>query len=96
MNDGKWAIKRTHTLALLQLNVQKYIADSRFGNLSRLPLYQIDGKEVTSPAGVFRLRTHQTEKGNIALEILNDQGVWDIRYAFHWEEIAWGRLSVMK
>lgn len=96
INNGKWALDKTHALVLLQLDEKKYIADSGFGNhLALFPL-QLDEEAVTSPAGTFRLRTHQTEKGSNVLESLNEQNEWYIRYAFHWESVPWRQLSDMK
>lgn len=95
-NEGKWVIDQTHALVFLHLEGQKYIADSGFGNQLALSPLQLDGKEVVSPAGTFRLRTRRSEKGTFALECLKDSREWNLRYAFNWEIISWGELSLMK
>lgn len=95
-NDDNWALDRTHALVLLYLEGERYIADSGFGNRLALSPLPLDGKEVVSPAGTFRLRTHKTEKGEIAMECLNDEGQWFVCYAFDWEVVPWEKLSDMK
>lgn len=95
-NDGKWALEHTHALVLLQLNDGKYIADSGFGNRLALSPLKLDGPEVISPAGTFRLRTRRTEKGTIAAECQNSQGDWYLCYAFDWQAAPWEKLSEMK
>ncbi|MFF2446340.1 arylamine N-acetyltransferase [Neobacillus sp. NPDC058068] len=96
VNNGKWALDQTHALVLLQLDGKKYIADSGFGSHLALSPLKLDAEAVTSPAGTFRLRTHQTEKGSMVLECLNEQNEWYIRYAFDWEPVPWRLLSDMK
>ncbi|OCA82853.1 arylamine N-acetyltransferase family protein [Pseudobacillus wudalianchiensis] len=94
--DGQWALDRTHALVLLYMEGQHYIADGGFGNRLALSPLPLDGEAVISPAGTFRLRTRQTEKGTIAMECLNDQEEWAVQYAFDWNPTPWGKLSVMK
>lgn len=94
--DGNWALDRTHAIVLLYMDGQKYIADSGFGNRLALSPLPLDGEAIVSPAGTFRLRTHRTEKGAVAMECLGDQGEWIVQYAFNWETIPWGNLSVIK
>jgi len=95
-NDGKWALDRTHAMVLLTLEGKRYVADSGFGNRLALSPLLLDGEAVISPAGTFRLRTRETEKGSIALESQNEQGDWELRYAFDWEAIEWQELTRMK
>lgn len=95
-NDGKWSLDRTHALVLLHLDEKKYIADSGFGNRLALSPLPLNGETVVSPAGAFRLRTHKTEKGEIVMECLNNEGQWFVCYAFDWETVPWGKLSEMK
>lgn len=95
-NEGKWALTGTHTIVLLSIENQRFLADAGFGN--RLALYplEIDGKTVTSPAGTFRVRTVQTEKGSIALQSQTGEGEWVILYAFDWTKLEWDRLNLIR
>ncbi|KAB7705322.1 arylamine N-acetyltransferase [Bacillus aerolatus] len=95
-NEGKWGLHRTHAIVLLRINGENYIADSGFGSRLALSPLPLDGDEVTSPAGTFRLRTHATEKGSIAMESLSAQGDWTICYVFDWKTVPWNELSKAK
>lgn len=95
-NEGKWALTGTHTIVLLSIGEQRFIADAGFGN--RLALYplEIDGRAVTSPAGTYRARTVQTEKGSIALESQTEEGEWVILYALYWTKVEWQKLNLIR
>lgn len=94
--NGAWALDGTHALVLLEIDNEKYIADSGFGNRLALAPLQLDGPEVISPAGAFRLRSISTEKGSVALEHSGDRKEWTICYAFDWKPIPWEDLDRMK
>lgn len=94
--DGKWGTDRTHAIVLLSIGGRKYIADGGFGNRLALHPLELDGNSVTSPAGSFRLRHRNTEKGSVALEIQNQSGSWDIHYAFDWNPEPWSELERIK
>lgn len=95
-NEGKWALTGTHTIVLLSIGEQRFIADAGFGNRLALHPLEIDGNAVTSPAGTLRVRTVQTEKGSIALESQTEEGEWVIHYAFDWAKLEWDRLNLIR
>jgi N-hydroxyarylamine O-acetyltransferase len=94
--EGTWGTDRTHAIVLLSLSGRKYIADGGFGNRLALQPLELDGNSITSPAGSFRLRNRNTEKGAVALEIQNQSGAWDIHYAFDWNPEPWSELERIK
>lgn len=95
-NKEDWAIDRTHAIVLLRINGQLFLADSGMGNRIPLAPVPLDQQEVRSPAGSFRLRTLHSEKGSVALEMLNSENQWVLRYAFHPETLPWEELNRMK
>ena len=94
--EGTWATDRTHAIVLLIIGGRKFIADGGFGNRLALHPLELDGNSVTSPAGSFRLRNRNTEKGTVALEIQNQSGSWDVHYAFDWNLEPWSELERIK
>ncbi len=94
--EGTWGTDRTHAIVLLSLGGRKYIADGGFGNKLALHPLELDGNSVTSPAGSFRLRHKNTEKGSVALEMQNQNGAWDVHYAFDWNPEPWSELERIK
>ena len=95
-NEGKWALDRTHAMVLLTIDRKRYIADGGFGNRLALSPLLLDGSEVTSPAGTFRLHTMKTDKGSIALECQTNDGDWLVHYAFDWVPVQWQDLNRIK
>lgn len=95
-NKDEWVLDGTHALVLLEIDHEKYIADSGFGNRLALAPLQLDGPEVISPAGAFRLRSVSTEKGAVVMEHSADHEEWSICYAFDWAPVTWESLNRMK
>ncbi|MBM7713217.1 arylamine N-acetyltransferase [Siminovitchia sp. FSL H7-0308] len=95
-NKDEWVLDGTHALVLLEIDHEKYIADSGFGNRLALAPLQLDGPEVISPAGAFRLRSVSTEKGAVVMEHSADHKEWSICYAFDWAPVTWESLNRMK
>ncbi|WP_144460985.1 arylamine N-acetyltransferase family protein [Siminovitchia fortis] len=90
-----WATDRTHVMNLLWKEEKLYLIDSGFGSNLPLQPVELDGPPVHSPAGNFRLRTCETEKGSIVLQAENDKG-WNTRYAFFPEKVRWEDLNRIK
>ena len=95
-NEGNWAIHRTHAMVLLTIGEKRYVADGGFGNRLAVTPLEIDGSEVTSPAGTFRVRTTKTDEGMIALEMKDQNDDWVVHYAFDWAPVQWQELTRIK
>ncbi len=90
-----WATDRTHVMNLFWKEGKLYLIDSGFGSNLPLQPVELDGPSVTSPAGSFRLRTSETEKGTIVLQTKINKG-WNTRYAFFPEKAEWDDLDRIK
>lgn len=95
-NNGTWALENTHVMVLLDIGGRRFIADGGFGNKLALFPLEIDGKPVTSPAGTFRIKKMNTEKGSFALQSKMDNGGWILHYAFDWQPIEWPHLNEIR
>lgn len=90
-----YVLDRTHVVNLLAHENVWYLIDSGFGSNLALQPVALDGDFVTSPAGTFRLRTEETEKGTMVFEQLTDSG-WERRYGLYPDEIDWAHLNHVK
>lgn len=94
-SDNGWIMDKTHTINLYQKKNHLYLIDSGSGNNLTLQPLQLGGSEVTSPAGTFRLRRRETERGSIVSEKLSTDG-WTLRYAFYPVSVGWDDLTRIK
>lgn len=90
-----WVMDRTHTIILWEHADGLYLIDSGSGNNLTLQPMLIDGKKVTSPAGTFRVRTHETERGTVLAEKQEGKH-WTKRYAFYLDEVGWDDMNRVK
>ncbi len=93
--DDQWGLDRTHAIVLYEENDILYLLDSGSGNNLPLQPLALDGPEVKTPSGTYRLRTKKTERGSIICEYLTENG-WALRFAFDPKEIPWDELNRMK
>lgn len=93
--DSGWATDRTHVLILFWHGKKLYAIDSGFGSNLPLQPVELDGPEVQSPSGRYRLRSNHTEKGSIALETKRGNH-WVVRYAFYPDQMEWEELDQIK
>lgn len=94
-SDEGWIIDRTHSINLLKKQGKVYLIDSGSGNnLTRQPV-ELDGSTVSSPAGRYRLRTEETERGTVVLEAWSEKG-WTLRYSFFMEPVGWEDYNRIK
>lgn len=94
-SDDGWIIDRTHSINLLNKQGKIYLIDAGSGNnLARQPI-ELDGSTVTSPAGVYRFRTEETERGTVVHEVLSE-GEWKLRYAFFLKNVGWDDYNRVK
>ncbi|WP_153733380.1 arylamine N-acetyltransferase family protein [Sporosarcina obsidiansis] len=93
--EQRWILDRTHTINLFTHEKTLYLLDSGSGNnLSMAPI-PLDGDPVSSPAGTFRLRTLETERGSVVCE-RQTKDDWTLRYAFEPEIVDWEDLNRIK
>lgn len=92
--DG-WIMDKTHTVVLWEHKGGLYLIDSGSGNNLTLQPMLIDGVSVTSPAGTFRVRTNETERGTVLAE-KKEGNHWTKRYALYLDEVAWDDMNRIK
>lgn len=92
--DG-WIIDRTHSVNLWEHKGTLYLIDAGSGNNLTCQPVPLDGPPVISPAGTYRLRTKETERGSITLESKVGEE-WKMRYSFHLNEVGWEDFNRVK
>ncbi|GIN21556.1 arylamine N-acetyltransferase family protein [Siminovitchia fordii] len=93
-NEG-WIIDRTHSINLLKKQNKVYLIDAGSGNNQTCQPVELDGTTVSSPAGRYRLRTEETERGTVVLEAWSEKG-WTLRYSFFMEPVGWEDYNRIK
>ncbi|MGH0590568.1 arylamine N-acetyltransferase family protein [Bacillus mycoides] len=100
LSGDKWKPDDGHVIIILKQEGQKYIIDGGFA--SHLPLHPIpfSGEIISSQTGKYRIRKHDTDKGNYLLEMRKGENgetaqfldseptdTWRTGYAFTLDEI---------
>lgn len=94
-SDGTWNVPHTHAIMMWKKDENLYVIDNGTGNNLALAPLQLDGPSVTSPSGLYRLKTEKTEQGTIVME-KQEEEQWTTLYAFHPVTVPWGELDEIK